>query len=153
MDREQGFVVVVDDDHRIREALENLLESVGYAVRAFPSAEAFLDSQMLRISTCVISDVGMSGMSGIALRDHLKSIDPDLPVILITADPETMCMQQLENRESPFCFKKPFDGRKLIAAVAVVSRCACVRDDPPRVRPYRDLHRGSFVSLPRRATD
>jgi FixJ family two-component response regulator len=65
-------VAVVDDDQRLLESFESLLESVGYIVRLFSSAETFLESGILREVNCVISDIGMPEMSGFELRNYLN---------------------------------------------------------------------------------
>jgi FixJ family two-component response regulator len=76
-------VAVVDDDYRILESLEDLLQSAGYRVRLFASAQQFLDTALPEID-CVISDVGMLGIDGFTLAQIIRSLRPSLPVIFIT---------------------------------------------------------------------
>jgi FixJ family two-component response regulator len=113
--KNEGIVAVVDDDRAVLQSLESLLESVGYIVRLFASAEALLASDSVSLTVCVISDIGMPGMNGIALKALLLQRYPDLPVILITGNQE---LAQL--REPPYFFEKPFDGKTLVAAIRQV---------------------------------
>jgi FixJ family two-component response regulator len=79
------LISVVDDDESVRESLESLLRSVGFAVKVFASAEEFLNSAYLRDTDCLILDVRMPGMDGIELHRHLVASHCEVPVIFITA--------------------------------------------------------------------
>ena len=61
---ESSLVAVVDDDESVRESLPDLLRQFGFAAQAFSSAEAFLASEALGETRCLILDVAMPGMSG-----------------------------------------------------------------------------------------
>src|SRR5262249_11526157 len=71
----------------VRTATRGLVESFGYNVETFDSAEAFLGSEWPRKAYCLIADVRMPGMSGPDLRKHLVNSGIDIPVIFITAFP------------------------------------------------------------------
>ena len=58
------LISVVDDDDSVRESLRGLLESIGFGVETFSSAQAFLDSECLTRTDCLILDVRMPGMRG-----------------------------------------------------------------------------------------
>jgi FixJ family two-component response regulator len=79
------LISVVDDDNSVRESLQSLMRSVGFAVKVFASAEEFLNSDDLRNTDCLILDVRMPGMSGIDLQCHLLARRYEMPVIFITA--------------------------------------------------------------------
>jgi FixJ family two-component response regulator len=118
-DRPPGFTIaVVDDDQRILESLENLLESADHAVRLFASAAALLESGCLAEIDCLISDIDMPVMDGSELLRVVHSARPELPIILITGHPAML------NRLPPFgpghysLFKKPFNGQELLTAVS-----------------------------------
>ena len=99
--KNKGIVAVVDDDRAVLQSLESLLESVGYIVRLFASAEALLASDSVSLTICVISDIGMPGMNGIALKALLLQRYPDLPVILITGNQELAQLRELkESRQA-----------------------------------------------------
>lgn len=110
-------VVGVDDDFRVRESIESLVESAGYAPRLFASAEEFLESGTLAGATCVISDVRMAGMDGIELQRRIRLERPRLPVIFITAhyDEETR-QRALDDGAAEFLCK-PFDAVDLLEAI------------------------------------
>jgi FixJ family two-component response regulator len=62
--RERSLVSVVDDDESVRESLPDLLRQFGFAAEAFSSAEAFLVSEAVGKTRCLLLDIGMPGMSG-----------------------------------------------------------------------------------------
>jgi FixJ family two-component response regulator len=80
-----SLISVVDDDESVRESLQSLLRSVGFAVKAFASAEEFLNSNHWGDNDCLILDVRMPRMSGIELHRRLVASDCEVPVIFITA--------------------------------------------------------------------
>jgi FixJ family two-component response regulator len=109
-------VAVVDDDYRVLESLEDLLESAGYAVRLFASARQFLDTAITEVD-CVISDIGMPGADGFALQRIVRNFRPSLPVILITGRHEFAAAAHEAARGGRRLFEKPFDTRELLAAI------------------------------------
>ena len=81
---ERLIVVAVDDDRRVRESMESLIESAGYAPVMFSSGEEFLRSGSLAAATCVITDVRMPGMDGIEVQRRIRLERPKLPVIFVS---------------------------------------------------------------------
>ena len=79
------LISVVDDDESVRESLDGLFRSVGFAVKAFASAEEFLNSDHLSDIDCLLLDVRLPGMNGIELHRHLVADRCEIPVIFITA--------------------------------------------------------------------
>jgi FixJ family two-component response regulator len=117
-DRPPGFTIaVVDDDQRILESLENLLESADYAVRPFASSAALLESGCLAEIACLISDIDMPVMDGFELLRVVRAARPELPIILITGHPEMLNRLPLIGPSRYRLFKKPFDGQELLTAV------------------------------------
>src|SRR5277367_1527628 len=84
-DTTKQIVVGVDDDFRVGEAIESLVESAGYAALVFLSAEEFLRSGALAEAGCLVTDVRMTGMDGIELQRRVRLERPELPVIFISA--------------------------------------------------------------------
>ena len=82
---ERLLVSVVDDDESIRESLPDLLGEFGFAARAFSSAEAFLLSDCVDKTRCLILDLMMPGMNGLDLQQELTRRGQEVPVIFITA--------------------------------------------------------------------
>jgi FixJ family two-component response regulator len=81
----ERVVAVVDDDHSVRESLESLIRSARIDVSVFVSAEEFLNSDRLREADCLVLDVNLPGMTGIALHRHLLAHNRKVPAIFITA--------------------------------------------------------------------
>ena len=115
MTKRRPVVAVVDDDPRLLESLEDLLESAGYAACCFPSARSLLITGGLSGLDVLITDIGMPGMDGLELRDLVRKVRPELPVFLITGRHE-IADQGRAHGISGF-FRKPFDAQALLAAV------------------------------------
>jgi len=107
-------VAIVDDDPRLLESLENLLESAGYVAHSFSSAGSLLIRGLAGVDV-LITDIGMPGVDGFELRDLVKKARPQLPVFLITGRHE-IADQGRAQGISGF-FRKPFDAPALLAAV------------------------------------
>jgi FixJ family two-component response regulator len=113
--KQRPVVAVIDDDPRILESLEDLLESAGYTACSFSSARLLLINGLAGLDV-LITDIGMSGMDGLELRDLVKKVRPDLPVFLITGRHE-IADQGRAQGISGF-FRKPFDSQALLAAIS-----------------------------------
>lgn len=114
---ERPYVIAIaDDDQRVLESLGELLESAGYSVRLFNSAEAFLRADAVNEIDALISDIRMPGLDGIELQQRLAVMRPKLPVILITArtDVNLGGTPRPNNRG---LFRKPVDAAELIKAI------------------------------------
>jgi FixJ family two-component response regulator len=108
----------VDDDGAMRLAVERLLVAGGYPVSKFPSAEALLDSDMLGTAGCLILDIQLPGLSGLQLRHRLAAEGRNPPTIFITAHDDARTRERvLASRPVAFLIK-PFEGRRLLDAVA-----------------------------------
>jgi FixJ family two-component response regulator len=107
-------VAIVDDDRRLLESLQDLLESAGHTVRAFSSAQNLLSSDVVPEIDCLITDIGMPGIDGFELQRLMHERRPDLPVILITGRHE---ITELPQAKHNWFFRKPFDGQALLAAI------------------------------------
>jgi FixJ family two-component response regulator len=115
--RVRKMVAVVDDDPRILESLEDLLESAEYDVRVHSSGRSLLASGVTNID-CLITDVGMPEMDGFELRDRIRQLRPELPVFLITGRRDLTLNRQDDGQRETELFSKPFDGPALLAAIA-----------------------------------
>jgi len=114
MPNPKSVVAIVDDDRRLLESLEELLESAGHAARTFSSAQTLLNSNALPEIDCLITDIGMPGMDGFELQRLIREKRPDLPVILITGRHEIAELPQAKHNRF---FRKPFDMRALLTAI------------------------------------
>jgi FixJ family two-component response regulator len=118
----RSIVAIVDDDFRVLESLEDLLESAGHSVRPFPSAKALLEDVCLLEIDCLIADIGMPIVDGFELQRLARDARPELPVLFITARHEPADKRRASVQGSQGFFQKPFDGPALLAAVAQAVR-------------------------------
>jgi FixJ family two-component response regulator len=109
------IVAAVDDDFRVRESLESLVESAGYAPMLFSSAEELLQSGTLATAICVITDVCMGGMDGIELQRRIRIEHPTLPAVFITAQKsgDEIRRKALDEGAVDFLYK-PFNAARLL---------------------------------------
>jgi FixJ family two-component response regulator len=111
------LITIVDDDESVRDALTSLLHSVGWQAEAFASAEAFLQSEQVHTTACLLLDVRLPGLSGLELQRQLHSSRARLPIIFLTAHgTETMRAQTLQAGAMAF-FTKPFSDTALLEAI------------------------------------
>ena len=111
------LVAVVDDDESVRESLPPLLESYGFGVAAFASAQRFLESSRLGDARCVVLDVTMPGMSGPDLHAELRRRGLETPVVFITAHGDDELCAGLMRDGAVECLPKPFSEEALLQAV------------------------------------
>jgi len=112
-----SLVSVVDDDESMREALPDLLRQFGFAVEAFASAEAFLASEFVGETSCLLLDVAMPGMSGPDLQQELTRRRQRIPIVFITAYGDAPVLRRLLARGAVRCLVKPFSDAALLDAV------------------------------------
>ena len=111
------LIAIVDDDDALRNSLDNLLRSVGFRAQGFSSAEAFLRSNHVRETACLILDVRMPGMNGLELQRQMVAANWQLPIIFITshADDDAQA-QALEAGAVAFLYK-PCREEDLLQAI------------------------------------
>ena len=107
-------VSIVDDDESIRIGTMRLIRALGFVAHAFPSARAFLQSDKVPETACLISDIQMPEMSGIELHDALCARGHDIPIIFITAFPDAKARAQASVRGAVCFLSKPCDGEALV---------------------------------------
>ena len=113
----RSLVSVVDDDESVRESLPDLLRELGFAARAFSSAEEFLASDSVGETNCLILDVAMPGMSGPDLQRELTRRRQDIPIVFITAHRDETVRPRLLETGAVDCLFKPFSEKTLLAAL------------------------------------
>lgn len=111
------LVSVVDDDESVRESLPDLLRQFGFAAAAFQSAEAFLASDVVSETGCLLLDVAMPGMSGPELQQELKRRRQEVPIVFITAHGDSTDRPRLLARGAVECLLKPFSEAALLDAL------------------------------------
>ena len=115
--KDTSVIAVVDDDQSVREALENLISSVGFEVKLFASAEDFLDSETSLQTDCAILDVRLSGISGLELQQRLATYEQSIPVIIITAQGDGQIEDKVVAGGAIAFLRKPFKEDVLLAAL------------------------------------
>ena len=113
----RSLVSVVDDDESVRESLPDLLRQFGFAVQAFSSAEAFLSSEIVSETSCLILDVAMPGMSGPDLQEELIRRQQGIPIVFITANGDKAVRPRLLAQGAVECLFKPFSEAALLDAL------------------------------------
>src|ERR1700721_139469 len=115
------LVSVVDDDESLRDSLPDLVREFGYSAQAFSSAEAFLASDCVDQTRCLILDVSMPpGMSGPDLQRELSRRGREIPIIFITASTDKTVRTRLLEQGAAECLFKPFSDTALLDAVKSV---------------------------------
>ena len=112
-----GVVHLIDDDAPVRQALAFLLTSSGFAVRAYPSASAFLETLDGLQPGCIVTDVRMPGISGLELQRQLQARDVHLPVIVMTGHGDIALAVEAMKAGAVDFIEKPFHDDIMIAAI------------------------------------
>jgi FixJ family two-component response regulator len=112
-----ALISIIDDDRSVREAIQGLIRSLGYATAAFESAEEYLDSGRIRDTACIITDLQMPGLSGIDLQRRLIADGHRTPIIFVTAFPSDRLRKHALDAGAFGFLDKPFDEPSLIACI------------------------------------
>jgi FixJ family two-component response regulator len=120
--RERSLVSIVDDDESVRESLPDLVRQFGFTAQAFSSAEAFLASEVLNETRCLILDIAMPGMSGPDLQQELRRRRQEIPIVFITANGDRTVRSRLLAQGAVECLFKPFSETALLDALDVALR-------------------------------
>ena len=118
----RSLVSVVDDDESVRESLPDLLRQFGFDAQAFSSAAAFLASDVVSKTNCLILDVAMPVMSGPELQEELVRRQQGIPIVFITANGDKAVRSRLLANGAVACLFKPFSEAALLDALSTVFR-------------------------------
>jgi FixJ family two-component response regulator len=110
-------VYIVDDDPSVRRGLHRYLLAVGHEALVFDSAAELLAALPSGRDVCVVADVVMPGMDGLALLAELKRRDPAIPVVLITAHDDAVIRQRAFALGAAAMLHKPIDGDELLGVI------------------------------------
>ena len=131
---EAPLVHIVDDDASVRDSLMVLLESAGYAVRAYDSAVAFLQAASDRTAGCVLTDVQMPELNGLELQRRMSEQGIRLPVIVMTGHGDVPIAVEAMKAGAADFLEKPFGDEQLLTAVSgAVAINRRVRDEAAAV--------------------
>jgi RNA polymerase sigma factor (sigma-70 family) len=117
MKRPESRVFIVEDDPSMRNALKNLLRSVGLDCQLYTSAQEFLDAEKPEVPSCLILDVRLPGMSGLDLQKELGKEDIQIPVIFITAHGDIPMSVRAMKAGAVEFLPKPFRDQDLLDAI------------------------------------
>ena len=136
-----AVVFVIDDDPSMRAALEDLVRSVGLQVQPFASPQDFLHSERPDAPGCLVLDVRLPGMSGLAFQKELARLGVTLPVIFITGHGDIpMSVRAMKAGALEF-LTKPFHDQELLDAIhAAIERDRERRLEAVLVAELRERH-------------
>ncbi len=110
-------VYIIDDDEAVRDSIKELVESVNLNAEIFESAKSFLDIFTTDITGCLVIDIRMAKMSGLALQEQLKEIGAKLPIIFITGHGDVdMAVKALKSGAVDF-IQKPYHDQNLLDSI------------------------------------
>jgi FixJ family two-component response regulator len=142
MSEKRAAVFVVDDDASMRRSLDTLLRSVGLDVRLFSSAQEFMQAERPDAPGCLVLDVRLPGMSGLAFQQELAKARIALPVIFITGHGDVpMTVRAMKAGAAEF-LTKPFDDQVLLDAIhAAIERDRARRRDAASLAELQGCYR------------
>ena len=110
-------VFIVDDDDAVRDSIQELLDSVDLCTEGHASGQAFLDAFEPGRPGCLILDVRMAGLSGLAVQERLNALGATLPIIMLTAHGDVpMAVQTMQAGAVDF-LQKPYRDQALLDSV------------------------------------
>src|SRR6476620_8201756 len=118
----RSLVSIVDDDESVRESLPELIRQFGLDARTFASAEAFLASEFVNDTRCLVLDIAMPGMSGTDLWQELTKRRQMIPIVFITASGDRSIRRRVIAKGAVECLFKPFSGTALREALHAALR-------------------------------
>jgi FixJ family two-component response regulator len=116
MNSDSPVVFVVDDDHRVREAVSSLISSAGLRVAVFGSATEFLASEKPDAPACLVLDLQLPGASGLELQQQLSAGDAP-PIVFISGHGDIPSSVRAMKAGAIEFLSKPFDEQELLQAI------------------------------------
>jgi FixJ family two-component response regulator len=110
-------VCVIDDDPSVQRSTRRLLQTAGYRVLLFSSAEDFLALTVLPRPVCLLTDVRMPGMTGIDLQAAIAGTSHDAPMVMISGHADAAMIARATSAGAIAFLSKPFEESALIDAV------------------------------------
>jgi len=146
-----NLISIVDDDDSIRRTTKLLIESFGFRAAVFESGEDFLESELVRDTSCLLVDIRMPGMNGLELQSHLAAKGCFLPIIFITVYDDKELRGRAMQAGAVAFLGKPFDDEELFRAISMAlpseskaTNLVSVVDDDSSVRSSIKLLIESF---------
>ena len=117
-----GSIAIIDDDVLVRQSLGDCMESAGYAVESFDSAEEFLASGSAQKAVCLIVDVQLPGITGLDLQGKLAEADNRVPIVFVTAQGTQANREKAMSHGATGFLSKPFRRDDLVRLVEAATR-------------------------------
>jgi RNA polymerase sigma factor (sigma-70 family) len=117
MSEPESLVFVVDDDPSVRSAIKRLIVCVGLQVELFGSPQEFLASKIPNVPSCLVLDVRLPGISGLALQRQLVEANVQIPIIFITAHGDVPMTVRAMKAGAVEFLPKPFHDQDLLDAI------------------------------------
>jgi FixJ family two-component response regulator len=134
-------VFVVDDDVSVREALEGLIQTAGWEVRAFASAGAFLACPPASGPNCLVLDVSLPDLNGLDLQARVAGERSEMPIIFITGYGDVPTSVRAMKAGAAEFLTKPFGEEALLGAIeAALSRSRQMVGEQAALRALRERH-------------
>ncbi len=111
------IIFVVDDDASVRDAVSNLLESVGFDTRVFASTEGFRTAARPDVPSCLVLDIKLPGANGLDFQDALAKAGITIPIVFITAHGDVPMTSRAMKAGAVEFLVKPFQKKDLLAAI------------------------------------
>jgi FixJ family two-component response regulator len=134
----KSIIYVVDDEEDTREALGSLFRSVGLKVEMFSSTAELLQSKFADVPSCLVLDVRLRGVSGLAFQEELTALGIQIPIVFITGHGDiTMSVRAMKAGAVDF-LTKPFRDQDMLDAVMMaLERDQKRREDEERLSDIR----------------
>jgi FixJ family two-component response regulator len=141
MSKMSALVYVVDDDESVQRALRSLIRLEGLAVQTFLSAQEFLAFSRPDVSSCLVLDVQLPGLSGLDLQEELAKADVQIPIIFLTGHGDIpMTVRAMKAGALEF-LTKPFDDQDLLEAIReAIKRDRVARRERANMRTLYDRY-------------
>lgn len=112
------LISIVDDDRSVRRALRRLVQSAGFTVEVFASAEDFLSAASLVRTACLVLDIHLNGgMNGFELQVRLTADRVVIPIIFISAHNDVLTRERVKRSGAAAYLWKPFNDELLLDAI------------------------------------
>jgi FixJ family two-component response regulator len=111
-------IFIIDDDKAVRRSLSLFLQSVGYQVETYESAEGFLEREQFDGAGCIILDVNMSGKSGLELQEELFKSGSELPIVFVTGKGNIQMSVNAIKKGAVNFLEKPFKEEDILNSVS-----------------------------------
>jgi FixJ family two-component response regulator len=116
MTEDQPIIYVLDDDHRVREALSSLLSSLGLRVEVFASAAEYLRFKKPDCPACLVLDLELPGMNGLELQQEIAG-DHSPPIVFVTGHGDVPSSVRAMKAGAIEFLLKPFDNQELLRSI------------------------------------